>query len=316
LESNVIPSLREKLSMHYVRRLRHHVCTLLSILKKFGGDSSVAAKLSEQCRGFQRSEISPPQVVEAINYLASREDFVSGIRGSCTTKASMQIFREMVYIRRPWIVCDAICKAALDIESFQSIRFQLLDGYEGRSVAPHRPILNPPIKKVLSDCLKKPKFVHAEVRMVTHLLHHGLTSNAFNYLGISKKTCLLCGHVIHSLGDFRTRGNHGKVYSGWTFPHTLRLDKEDISRWTQCVRTLHDILVSQASRIDLVHLDEVKESTVTTPVTQRVVRSNIFTKCIPDPRLQEREATWLSSRSVRKLPEWVFIIASGCQGSC
>lgn len=196
-----------------------------------------------------------------------------------------------------------MCKAALDIDGFQNIKVQLLQGYEGKQVVPDRSFLQPPVKRLLNDCLKKDKLVHAEIRMISHLLHHGLVGNAFNYLGISKKTCLLCGHVIQTLGRFRTRGNHGKIYSGWTLPDALCLDVQETISWKDCVNVLQTFLFGEASRDDLVHLDEVKESTITTPAAPRVVNSSIFTSHIPDPRSQERVATWMSSHSRRKLPE-------------
>lgn len=199
LESDTIPNLREELSHHYSRRLKHHVRCLLDVLKKkkkSAGVSDVAAKLPWFCRKFQSSEISPPQLVEAIDYLRSREDVISQIRGTYTVKTSTQILGQMACIRRPVMACNAICKVALEIDSFKRVKVQLLKGYKGKQVVADHDLLDPPFKSLLQDCLGKDKFVHAEIRMITHLLHHGLASSTFKYLGISKKTCLLCGHVI------------------------------------------------------------------------------------------------------------------------
>lgn len=78
---------------------------------------------------------------------------------------------------------------------------------------------------------------------------------------------------------------------------------KDGKAWDVCVTVLQGVLDSEASRDDLVYLEEVKESTITTPVAPRLVNSSIFTGHIPDSRFQEREATWMSSHSRRKLSE-------------
>jgi hypothetical protein len=305
LESGAMSNLREKLSHHYSRRIKHHVRCLQDVLKKKKsvGVSDVAATLLWFCRKFQSSKIAPPRLVEAIDYFRSREDVISQIRDTYTVKVSNQILGQMACICRPVMACNAMCKVALEVGGFQSVKVQLLEGYKGKSVGTDHSLLTPPFKPLLHDCLGKDKFVHAEIRMITHLLHDGLASSAFKYLGISKKTCLLCGHVIGALGRFRTRGNHGKIYSGWTLPHALCLDAKDTEAWNNCVTVLQDVLVGQASRDDLVHLEEVKESTISTPAAPRIVSSDIFTGHIPDSRFQEREAAWMSSHSRRKLSE-------------
>lgn len=73
-----------------------------------------------------------------------------------------------------------------------------------------------------------PKSVHAEMTLVAYLpgSTDGLGRNlqVFQYLGVSKKTCLfLCGHMIKEVGGFAARGNDGKdlLPMDTTFPYMV-----------------------------------------------------------------------------------------------
>lgn len=101
--------------------------------------------------------------------------------------------------------------------------------------------------------------------MITYLLNRENTNQPFSYLGISKKTCFLCGHVLEKLGMFYTRANHGKMWSLWTLPPVLAIRDAYIQRWERVVNHLLDVLRAKVSRQDLPRMNAVKESTMSTP---------------------------------------------------
>lgn len=72
--------------------------------------------------------------------------------------------------------------------------------------------------------------VHAEMQAIFFLLSSSMQAFTFPYIGISKKTCLLCGSFIHamraSIGLFETRANHGKIYPFWTLPRSSEISEE------------------------------------------------------------------------------------------
>ena len=48
-------------------------------------------------------------------------------------------------------------------------------------------------------------------------------SDLFPYLGCSKLSCFMCDRFIQSLGKFKTRGCHGRLFKPWTVPSLDRL---------------------------------------------------------------------------------------------
>jgi OTT_1508-like deaminase len=61
--------------------------------------------------------------------------------------------------------------------------------------------------------------IHAEISLLFHLLRQGNdTQRVFPYIGISRKSCYLCGHFLASVGIIQTRGCHDVEYTRWTLP--------------------------------------------------------------------------------------------------
>lgn len=102
---------------------------------------------------------------------------------------------------------------------------------------------------------------HAEIQT---LMHHWSASTAptLNYLGCSKKMCLLCEEFLSNLDPpISTRGRHGICYSAWGVPH---------GNTSSVLSALQAVEISLVSRIldqftqrtRKVVLDNVPQSTV------------------------------------------------------
>ena len=81
-------------------------------------------------------------------------------------------------------------------------------------------------QSLLRDC-EAHRSYHAEVQLLVDLEKRTQSQpsvNVFPYLGISKKSCFLCGELLSSFPYYRTRGSHGKVYSLWDIPEISGLN--------------------------------------------------------------------------------------------
>ncbi|KAL4721778.1 hypothetical protein ACLX1H_011272 [Fusarium chlamydosporum] len=117
----------------------------------------------------------------------------------------------------------------------------------------------------------------------------------FPYLGVSKKTCLLCGYLLREMAQFDTRGNHGKCYSQWTLPPVLNATPDVTERLDKAVFRLRDILREDVKK-EMAHMDAEKESLIAAVIPPKHEKeADIFNEVSKDPRLLSREAEWLSS---------------------
>ena len=137
------------------------------------------------------------------------------------------------------------------------------------------------------------------MRMILHLFSTDVVARMFPYFGISKKTCLLCGHVLSQLGSFHARNNHGKVYGQWTLPCAIALPAAIHGRLNTTIQKLRDVLHHACNSENNEHLAPIKESTISTPVAGRQEIWSCFNRSILDPRLHSREIEWLSQRDIR-----------------
>ena len=108
--------------------------------------------------------------------------------------------------------------------------------------------------------------MHTEMGMVSHLISKDIVAQTFAYLGISKKTYLMCGHNLQSLGLFQARNNYSKVYSQWTLPRYLVILSSYQAKLDSAVRSLRDMLRHECAVKDDQYINAVKESTIPTPV--------------------------------------------------
>ncbi|PWY61897.1 phosphoserine aminotransferase [Aspergillus eucalypticola CBS 122712] len=216
-------------------------------------------------RDFLSRRISSQVLVDGVKRIWANIDFRSRIE--VWPKAN-KIVQELGFIRRPIVAAKTFDKAAREISNFQRVKIELLPGYKAESVTPSL----------------------------------SLVSRTPQYLGISKKTCFMCGHFLQSLSQFQTRNNHGKVYSQWRLPKSLIMPPKYCETLDNAARSLRDVMQRErALELDY-HIAAVKESTISSPVAPQHMRIwSPFSRHVPDPKLQARESEWLSHRSPREI---------------
>lgn len=277
-------------------------------MERHAKDQNETADLTQYCQDFLFEKISTLDFVTYVQGFSRSKEFHfwrSWIKKTFSSSQSRNLLLELAFLRRPEFACDICFDAARDIPNFQRINIQLLKGFTSKKVqqtflASGQFPMTPMLQKELQAKLDESKWVHAEMRMVTYLLSPDNTPRPFSYLGVSKKTCFLCGHIIQRLGPmFTTRANHGKVYSRWTMPSAVQIGAKHRERWEHAVKQLPEVLRSAAAREFLPRMDPAKESTMTTPVVPRLDSGNPFLMAEVDTRQREREAEWLSRFSKR-----------------
>ncbi|KAL4881929.1 hypothetical protein BJY04DRAFT_217632 [Aspergillus karnatakaensis] len=297
--------LQQTLIEYYFPRLQYHAQKLLALLEKAKSDSHQEAKETKNIILCLKAFISgtiPPQafidVVEKIHYSTT---FSSELQDLFKGDQVKQQIRELGCIRRPVLANSIFQQAARELSSFQSIKILLLPGSKGKRVTPDSAISHQlrtdKVHRSLELELDKVKWVHAEIIMVLHLISTDCAAKVFPYLGISKKTCFLCGHFLRGFDLFQARGNHGKVYSQWTLPSRLAIPAAYRDRLEQAIRYLRNVLHDEAAA-EHQRLGAVKESTISTPVAAPERGSwSLFSRHVPDQRMQAREAEWLSRQN-------------------
>jgi len=236
--------------------------------------------------------------VEAISYST---DFYTKLKVNLTPLKLRRVVEELAYIRRPMQGAGAFLHVAQQCPGFRNVKIVLLESLPARKVkAWPLPKEEFPITSQLEpkfrNKIEKHKNIHAEMVLMAYLLAcSGLSSEVFPYLGISKKTCLLCGHLLREMRFFGTRGNHGKCYSQWTIPHTLRMNPEVAETLRTAVQRLRDILWDEGIKHDVSHRDAEKESVMAVPVPPSYGRKTTpFNSIVEDPRFLTRETEWLA----------------------
>ncbi|KAL5890397.1 hypothetical protein ACKVWM_005648 [Pyricularia oryzae] len=143
---------------------------------------------------------------------ASHSTGFYSISKASLTKSKLRLFvQELALIHRPMQGAEAF-----------------LDWLPQRQDPPPGEPSTPSRRDVAVAQAETPKSVHAEMTLVAYLpgSTDGLGRNlqVFQYLGVSKKTCLfLCGHMIKEVGGFAARGNDGKdlLPMDTTFPYMV-----------------------------------------------------------------------------------------------
>jgi hypothetical protein len=226
--------------------------------------------------------------VEAISYSS---DFYTELKVNLTPNKLRRVVEELAHIRRPIQGAEAFLHVAQQCPGFRNVKIVLLDSLPARKVKtwplPEEEFpVTPQLELKFCNEVEKHKNLHAEMVLTAYFLGcRGLCIEVFPYLGVSKKTCLLCGHLLRKIGFFETRGNHGKCYSQWTFFHTLRTNPEVAERLQTAVRHLRDTLWDEGIKLDVSHQDAEKESVMAVPVPPSYGRkTTLFNSIVEDPR--------------------------------
>lgn len=83
--------------------------------------------------------------------------------------------------------------------------------------------------------------VHAEVQLVMYYLALEI-SPAPRAIGCSKSACFLCHALISRLGDWSLSACHGRLYSKWTIPDGVRLERRRALDLASAIRQMRDEL--------------------------------------------------------------------------
>ncbi|KAL4907242.1 hypothetical protein BDW74DRAFT_176024 [Aspergillus multicolor] len=292
--------LRKEFSDYYSPRLNHHAKALLNLLGKSKGLEDFTSYIN----GFLNRRIPASAFVETVDNLGHSTDFYSQLKDNVLPSKMYRQCRELESICRPNHSFATFYQAAREIAGLKRVKIVLLPGYPPRQVQPQLSLCSEHYRarhpERLDVALKKDKWVHAEIRMILHLFSTDSVGRMFPYLGISKKTCLLCGHVLSHMGIFQARNNHGKVYGQWTLPHAIAMPAAIHGRLDATVQKLREVLHHECNSGDNKHLAPMKESTISTPVAERHDAWSPFNRSIPDLRSQSRENEWLSKRDMEE----------------
>ncbi|KAL5946845.1 hypothetical protein ACKVV1_005602 [Pyricularia oryzae] len=142
--------------------------------------------------------------------------FYSISNASLTKKKLRLVVQELALIHQPIQGAKAFSRSRTAADWLP----QRQDPHPGEPSTPSR-------RDVAVTQAETPKYAQAEMTLVAFLLGPtgGLGRNlqVFPYLGVSKKTRLLCGHMIREVGGFAARGNDGKdlLPMDTTFPYMV-----------------------------------------------------------------------------------------------
>jgi hypothetical protein len=241
--------------------------------------------------------------VKAVGIISDNSDFVTALEVNLTAHKLRRVVEELSYIERPMMGAMAFAHAAQQCPGFRNVRIVLLNSPSARKVKtwplPKEEFsITPQLERKFCKEVGKRKNVHAEMVLMTYLLGcTDLSLDVFPYLGVSKKTCLLCGHLLRAMNLFETRGNHGKCYSQWTLPRTLPTNPEVAVRLQSATQHLRDILWDEGIKSNVPYRDAEKESAMAVPLPPRYERNTTpFQSVVEDPRLLARETEWLTTK--------------------
>ncbi|KAM0079694.1 hypothetical protein ACKRZS_008166 [Fusarium odoratissimum] len=190
-DEDPLPRLQSRLTEYYAPRLRHHVQELV---KHEGGKTDMIF-FTDTCRVFLSNKISLQDFAHCVEHLSYNTDFYSVLKATFTPAVFKRLIDDLAFIRRPMQGARAFCYAAKKLGSFQKIKIRLLGSYRSRAV-PHmrfpRERLRIPrgFEKKFDAEVKKVKWVHAEMRVITHLLNEESEARRVgmvSYLGVSKR---------------------------------------------------------------------------------------------------------------------------------
>jgi hypothetical protein len=297
-ESHPLPRLQRTLVEYYCQRIRHHAQILMCIEN---GKTGLTFFKEDGCGGVASGRLDVYQFAKTVEDLSHSTDFYAKLKANLTSTKLRRIVHELGFIRRPMQGVVDFFLVAQRCSGFRNIKIILLNSLPARKVKAWQlpeadTSLTAQLKAKFYTEAKKKKNIHAEMMLMIYLL--GLRTprlEVFPYLGISKKTCLLCGHVLKEIGQFENRGNHGKCYSQWTLPLTLWTEPEATEKLDKAVQRLRDILREETTK-EVPHMDAEKESVIAAPIPPIYRKvTTIFNAVVEDPRLPGREAEWISA---------------------
>ncbi|EMR61650.1 hypothetical protein UCREL1_11423 [Eutypa lata UCREL1] len=159
------------------------------------------------CGGVASGRLDAYQFVLGVESLSDNTDFYAKLRGNLTPPELRRVVDELGFIRRPMQSAVELLHVAQQCSGFRKINIVLLNSLPARRVQAWQLgkkdiSLTARLRKKFHNEVKKKKNIHAEMMLMTYFL--GLRdprTEVFPYLGVSKKTCLLCGHMLEGKLD-------------------------------------------------------------------------------------------------------------------
>jgi hypothetical protein len=163
--------------------------------------------------------------------------------------------------------------------------------------------------KFKSDCGKS-FALHAEMQLFMHYETGAALSPTLDYLGCSKKACLLCESFLEALArPVATRGRHGICYPAWGVPSSTSLGT------MAALEALDKMLVSRVKShlADSVRIDKrlivpaVHQSTVASAYSNSEVVHGLHRRAEAAESARKAEQKLREMRNI----QYVFLIDSG-----
>jgi hypothetical protein len=202
-EEDPLPCLQTKLVEYYTPRIQFHVRELV---KHEGGKTNMAF-FTETCHDFLSTKIPAYNFVQRVVDVSDNTDFYANLRAAFSPAKSKQLSQDLGFIERPMRVAKIICQIAQENANFRTVKIRLLRSVPRRTVQ-HMLLQREEFPRSTdfetkyTAMLAKAKHVHAEIRVMTYLLGEGSLAKTIPYLGVSKKPCFLCNHIIQNMGQF------------------------------------------------------------------------------------------------------------------
>ena len=134
----------------------------------------------------------------------------------------------------------------------------------------------PYLKKRYSELQREPRELHAEMRMVIHLMTQGSLDQVFPYIGASKYCCALCWTFLERQNVLRARGCHDRLYHRWLAPSFApALGGEPLKDLSKTTNAVQQHIIKLLSNTALPQLHAGPESSAGTTSGLRPIESDL-----------------------------------------
>ena len=251
-------------------------------VKDFVEDDDIK-RLEEMCQQYlsSKDQTALNRVIELCSIIAGGRSEDASIKPDPSQIRIARLVRLLYFVARVRKAYEKFIETAIKFPSFRNISFVCTPCPSFRpfvrahlrtpfpsSVPPDRSgdTLNAAelfrMEARYRSLLSEKLHVHAEINLVFFLGgEQGDTKATFPYLGISKKSCFLCGNFIRYLGHFETRGEHHVEYTRWTFPSVYQLKNCQGRRFSNAYKKLQAIVQHRCKHWRKKHLPLTAEST-------------------------------------------------------
>lgn len=210
---------------YYSERIRHHAINVMSVEK---GDMRLNFFKDGACNGVVSGHLAVYDFARDVEAISYSTDFYTELKLNLTPHKLRRVVEELAHIRRPMQGAEALLHVAQQCPGFRNVKIVLFNSLPARKVKtwqlPKEEFSDTPqLEPKFRNEVKKHKNLHAEMVLIAYLLGcKGLCSEVFPYLGVSKKTCLLCGHLLQEIGFFRNSREPWEVLFAMDIsPHTM-----------------------------------------------------------------------------------------------